>query len=111
MYPLAQVVGHEVYQAGAEDPHGNPVDSWSAAVDVSVFGYGPRTESTEPGGTQVIVGLQVFAPKGLAVSSKDRFVIDSLTYTVEGEIGDWTNGPFGFEPGISFNLKRVEGGT
>ena len=110
MYPLAQTIGHAVYQAGAEDAHGNPVDSWADPVDVAVYGYGPRTDSTEPGGTQVIVGLEVFAPEGLALSSRDRFVVDGLTYTVEGEVGDWTSGPFGFAPGVSFNLKRVEGG-
>jgi hypothetical protein len=110
MFPLAQTIGHAVYQAGAEDPHGNPEDSWADPVAVKVYGYGPRTASTEPGGTQVIVGLTVYAPKSLQVSPRDQFVVDGLRYDVDGELGDWTNGPFGFEPGIEFNLKRVEGG-
>lgn len=110
MYPLAQTVGHVVYTPGAEDAHGNIEDGWADPVDVSVYGYGPRVDSTEPGGTQVIVGLQVFAPATLTVDPRDQFVVDGLRYDVDGEVGDWTRGPFGFEPGIEFNLKRVEGG-
>lgn len=106
-----QTIGHLVYQPGAEDDHGNAEDAWAPPVLVAVYGYGPRGDSTEPGGTQVIVGLQVLAPKSVSVDSRDRFVIAGKTYEVEGEVGDWTNGPFGFTPGIEFNLKRVEGGS
>lgn len=111
-FPLAQTIGHAVYVAGATNSHGNPVDSWAAPVDVAVYGYGPptRTQESEPGGTQVIQGLQIFAPPGLAVSAQDRFVVDGLTYEVEGEVGDWTHGPFRYAPGIVINVKRVEGG-
>lgn len=111
MFPLAQTIGLAAYQAGVEDAHGNPVDSWSDPVDVAVYGYGPpiRTQDSEPGGTQVIVGLDVYAPL-FPVDDRDRFVISGLVYSVEGEAGDWNNGPFGFEPGQSFRLKRVEGG-
>jgi hypothetical protein len=104
-------IGHAVYQPGAVDAHGNSSDAWADPVQVWVDGYGPRTDSVEPGGSQVIVGLQVFIPKGLAVSPQDRFVIGSQTYTVEGEVGDWNHGPFGFEPGVVVNVKRVEGGV
>jgi hypothetical protein len=116
MYPLAQTIGHKVHQAGAKDAHGNPVDSWAAPVDVQVYGYGPRTDvrgstgSGEPAGTQVLVGLQLLAPKGTVISPQDRIVIDGNEYEVDGEIGDWNNGPFGFEPGVVINLKRAEGG-
>ena len=106
-----QTIGHAVYVAGVEDAHGNPVDSWATPVDVKVYGYGPRYDSTEPGGTQVIVGLRVFAPKSVQASARDRFVVDGLTYDVDGEIGDWTNGPFSFKPGVEINLRRVEGGA
>jgi hypothetical protein len=109
MYPLTQTIGHAVYAAGAVDSHGNPAASWAAPVDVWVYGYGPRGDSTEPAGTQVIVGLEVYAPR-MAVDARDRFVVDGKTYEVDGEVGDWTKGPFGFTPGLTFALKRVEGG-
>lgn len=110
-YPLTQTIGHAAYIAGVEDAHGNPTDEWAEPVDVNVYGYGPRYDSTEPGGTQVIVGLKVLAPKELVASAQDQFVVDGQRYDVDGELGDWTNGPFGFQPGIEINLKRVEGGT
>jgi len=111
MFPLAQTIGHAVYTPGATDAHGNPVDAWAAAVDVQVYGYGPpaRSQEAEPGGTQVITGLQVLAPV-FAVDPRDRFVISGVTYEVVGEVGNWNNGPFGFAPGQQINLKRAEGG-
>lgn len=104
------LIQHEVYQPGAKNSHNNPVDAWAAPVVLSVFGYGPREDSTEPGGTQVIVGLEVYAPKTSTVGAKDRLIVDGHRYEVDGEIADWTNGPFGYKPGIVINLKRVEGG-
>ena len=111
MYALTQTIGHAVYEEGAEDAHGNPIDSWADPVNVQVYGYGPRYDSTEPGGTQVIVGLQVFAPETLQVDPRDQFVVEGRRYDVDGELGNWTNGPFDFKPGIELNLKRVEGGA
>lgn len=108
---VAQVIGHAVYTGVDEDSHGNTTDTWADPVPVGVFGYGPRSDSTEPGGTQVIVGLTVYAPPTLTVSSRDQFVVNGLRYDVDGEVGDWTFGPFGYRPGIEFALKRVEGGT
>lgn len=113
---MTTTIGHATYQPGVKGSHGNPVDAWAEPVDVQVYGYGPRTDtrgatgSNEPGGTQVVVGLEVYAPKGLAVDPRDRFVVDGKMYNVEGEIGDWSNGPYGFAPGIVIALKRAEGG-
>lgn len=109
MFPLAQTVGHCVYVPGAKNSHGNPVDTWLPPVDVQVYGYGAATESTEPGGTRVIEGLEVFAPV-FPVDSRDRFVVDGKLYDVDGDPSNWDKGPFGFEPGQSFRLIRVEGG-
>lgn len=110
-FPLNQTIGHAIYTPGAVDSHNNPKDDWAAPVDVLVYGYGPpiRTEEAEPGGTQVIQGIQVLAPT-FPVDPRDRFVIDTLTYMVIGETAVWDNGPFGFEPGMTIRLRRVEGG-
>lgn len=104
------LIQHEAYQPGEKNAHNNPVDAWADAVDLAVFGYGPRQDSTEPGGTQVIVGLEVYAPKTSAVAPNDRLIVDGHRYEVDGEIADWTNGPYGYKPGIVINLKLVEGG-
>jgi hypothetical protein len=110
MYPLAQTVGHVRYHSETEDDHGNPVARYHPERTRMVYGYGPRTVSTEPGGTQVIEGLDMFAPL-FAVDHRDRFVVDGRTHVVEGDVSDWTHGPFGFKPGQVIHLKRVEGGT
>jgi hypothetical protein len=112
MYPLAQIIGHKPYASTTEDAHGNPVVTYGPTVQRAVYGYGPpiRTTDAEPGGTQVIEGLDVFSPL-FAVDPRDLFVIDGHDYMVVGEVADWTKGPFGFNPGQSFRLKRVEGGV
>lgn len=110
-FPLNQTIGHKVWSAGSVDTHGNPVDTWAAAVDLAVYGYGPpavRAE-TEPGGTQVISHLEVYGPS-TPVDPRDRFVVDGILYEVAGESNDWDHGPFGYTPGVVVRLKRVEGG-
>lgn len=110
-FPTAQTIGHAIYTPGTVDAHGNPTDTWASPVNVGVYGYGPRSDSNsaEPGGTQVITGLTVLAPM-FAVDPRDRFVVAGKTYEVVGEVGEWDSGPFGYEPGMTVNLKRVEGG-
>lgn len=110
MYPLAQTIGHERFHSETEDDHGNPVARYCTVRPRMVYGYGPRTVSTEPGGTQLIEGLDVFAPL-FTVDHRDRFIVEGRTHVVEGDVSDWTRGPFGFTPGQVIHLKRVEGGT
>lgn len=110
-FPLAQTVGHKPYSSTTKNAHGNDVAVYGAVVDREVYGYGPpiRVADAEPGGTQVIEGIDVYAPL-FPVDDRDLFVVGGLDYMVIGEAGDWTNGPFGFEPGQVIHLKRVEGG-
>lgn len=104
-------LGIKRYQEGVTDAHGNPVESWSAPETVDVFAVAP-TSSTEPpasGREAVISGLSVLAPVGVLVAPRDRAVWNGEEYSIEGELADWTTGPFGFLPGVQFNLRRVEG--
>ena len=113
-YPLNATIGVCAYQAGVEDSHGNPVDAWADPVPTRVYGYGPRSaggaaEPNLPNRDLVIIGLTVYAPPGVQIDPRDRVQVDGVMYEVDGEIGDWNHGPFGFEPGISISLKRWEG--
>jgi hypothetical protein len=110
-FPLAQTIGHAIYTPGSVDSHNNPIDAWASPVNVAVYGYGPpvRTEEAEPGGTQVMQGIQVLAPV-FAVDPRDRFVIAGITYELVGEAANWDHGPFGYQPGMLLRLRRVEGG-
>jgi hypothetical protein len=111
VYPLAQTVGQKPYTSTTKNAHGNDVVNYGAVITRPVYGYGPptRTSDAEPGGTQVIDGLDVFAPV-FPVDPRDLFVVDGIEYTVDGHADDWTKGPFGFSPGQVIHLKRVEGG-
>lgn len=111
-FPLAQTVGHKPYAGAGEDAFGNETAGYGDVVDVQVYGYGPPARSTdaEPGGTQVIEGLDIFSPSSFAVDPRDLFVVDGHEYMVVGEVSDWTKGPFGFAPGQVIHVKRVEGG-
>lgn len=110
-YPLAQTIQQKPYGAGEKNAHGNAAKQYGDPVVREVYGYGPPTRSTEaePGGTQVIEGLDVYAPT-FPVDARDLFVVDGIDYEVEGEPGVWDNGPFGFKPGQVIHLKRVRGG-
>lgn len=103
-------VGHKVYREGAYDDRGNPIDDWHDPVDLDVFAIYPRfSEEPEPNRPLVVVGKAILAPPGTSVGPKDLIVIDGEDWKVEGEPADWTNGPFGFVPGVEIVLSRAEG--
>lgn len=107
----AYEIGVKRYQEGAEDAHGNSVDSWSAPIKVSVYSVAPTTsdEPFQAGRDSVITGLTVLAPTGTQIGPYDRVIWLGEEYSVKGDIGDWNHGPFGWEPGIEFHLEKVSG--
>lgn len=109
--PTPFTIGVKSYVSGSVDRYNNPTESWSASVDVPVYGIAP-TSSDEPfevGRNAVITELSVLAPVGTAIGPKDRVVIDSDEYEVDGDIADWSKGPFSWSPGIEIRLKKVTG--
>lgn len=104
-------LGIKRYEEGATDAHGNPVESWGSVENVAVYAVAPSfsNEPPESGRDAVITGLSVLAPTDVVIGAKDRAVWNSEEYTVEGDLGDWTTGPFSFKPGIQFALKKVNG--
>lgn len=107
----AKLTIHQLpYVAGATNAHGNNKPGYGAQVARQVYGYAPpaRTQESEPGRTLVIVGLEVYAPV-FPVNNRDRFIIEGSTYEVEGDPSIWDKGPFGFTPGQTFRLQKVEG--
>lgn len=113
-FPTNKSVDVLPYQQGARDDFGNPVESWGGPVPTPVYGWGPRSadgaaEPNMPHRDAVIIGLTVYGPPATQIGARDRVVVAGVTYEVDGEIGDWNNGPFGWLPGVSIALKRVEG--
>lgn len=109
--PTPYEVGIKRHVAGAKDAHGNKSESWLDPEFVRVYSIAPTSsqEPPEAGRGAVITNITVLAPPTVTVDRLDRIVIGEDEYTVEGEVGNWNQGPFGFTPGISITLKRVSG--
>jgi hypothetical protein len=109
--PTPYVVGVRKRVTGAKDAHGNKVVTHGATTFISVYSIAPAysNEPFEAGRQAVVTGLTVLAPSGTTIDEDDLVVIDDKNYEVDGEIASWDRGPFGFLPGVSITLKRVEG--
>ena len=90
------------------DAHGNETDAWTPAETVDVYGWGPAYGSIETGNSRVVVGIDVFMPSNYGVTAQDRVVLDDVEYEVDGEVADYTNGPFTTKGGCVLRLKRVD---
>lgn len=76
-----------------------------------VFGWYPgTTEEVEGRRSTVVADRRLLAPDGFRCGPQDRVRFpDGQVFTVEGEIEDFTRGPFGWRPGVRVNLRRVTG--
>ena len=109
--PTPHTVGVRVFQEGATDAHGNPVDGWAAAVDVAVHALSPGSdEPPSPNRDLSLIEWTVYAPAGTSVGPRDLVVVGGREFTVEGEVRDFTLGPW-HNPvaGVVFELRRAEG--
>jgi len=103
-------VGVRAFTAGETDAHGNPIDGWADAVETLVYAVHPRVSSEPlPDRSEVVIGLTMLTPPDVTIGPRDRVVYRGEEYEVEGDIGNWNDGPFGWTPGLAVNLKRVEG--
>lgn len=109
--PTPHVIGVRTYSPGATDDRGNPVDAWSAAVDVVVQGVAPGAMD-EPGvGARdlSLIVWTVYAPAGTEIGPRDLVVWRDREYRVEGEGRDWSAGPWPSSAGVVYELLRAEG--
>lgn len=105
-------IGHRVYSPGVEDDLGNVTPGYLPAVDLLVYGLAPTSsdEPVAPSRTAVVTGLAIYLPGGPALGPHDRYVVDGAEWEQDGEVADYTRGPFSNRVGQRvLNLKRVEG--
>ena len=109
--PTPFTVGVRAYVEGAEDPRGNPEDTWADAVAQPVYGWAPAgtSEPFDPGRDAVTWDLDLLVPPEFTVGRKDRIVVAGEEFEVEGGLQDYNHGPFGFRPGAVVRLRRTEG--
>lgn len=111
MYTFGEPVVFEARVVGAEDSHGNPIDSWAAPVTVQgcAFDPGASQEVFEPGRNPVTSSPRVFAPAGTVVTARSRVTVRGQLYLVDGDPAVWVNPYTGSAPGVSVTLERVDG--
>ena len=99
------------WSTGGLDAHNNPIVGYAEPEPLMVYGWEvPRTaEPLRAGHDRVIVDLSMFVPPGTEISAHDRVVINDREFEVVGEVEDAGNGPFGFDPGATVQLRRIEG--
>ena len=99
------------WERGEPDAHNNVSEGYAAPVTAKVYGWEvPRTsEPLVTGHDRVTVDMQMFVPPGFEIDARDRVNIGTKTYEVIGEIESASHGPFGFDPGATVQLRRVEG--
>lgn len=107
-------VGHKVWGVVGTDSLGNDIEDWAEPVTLWVYGIAPVAQlgDQEPGtGRTAVTSLyQLLVPPGAVLGAQDRYVLDSgPDWEQEGEIADYTKGPFGFTPGYVVSIKRVTG--
>lgn len=94
------------------DDLGNEVKVFKPPVTRRVYGWAPPRAGLETqtvGVTTSVVDLVVYSPPlDYTIDTADRFRVNGKTYEVEGEPGDYSHGPFGFEGGVTINLRRAE---
>lgn len=88
----------------------NDDGSFGAAEVIPQCGIGPRTqnESPVPSFPPLTSGREVYAPPGTMVASRDRIVIDSTSFEVDGDPEVWDNPLSGTRFGVRIYLRRAD---
>lgn len=107
---ITEQVKRFAFADGAEDAHGNPVESWGSAVSVGIYAFDPgsTSEPRMPGHDRVIVEPTIYGPYGLPFEPRDRCEARGELFEVEGVTRDWKH-PTGLTPGSVVTLRRVVG--
>ena len=111
MFPFGEPVIFEAYVTGAEDVHGNPIETFDAPVTVGgcAFDPGASQEVYEPGRNPVTTAPRVFAPAGTVVTARSRVTVRGKVYLVDGDPAEWRNPYTGSIPGTVVTLEAVDG--
>ena len=113
MFSFGESVTFEALVVGAEDDHGNPIESYGPpmVVDYCAFDPGVSVESFSPGRDVVSTTPRVFTPASatVSVSPRDRVTVRGLVYQVKGDPQVWVNPFTGWHPGGVINLERTAG--
>ena len=108
---LRFVVEVEPYEPGV-DSHNRATDAWGEADEVPVYGWAPaETGQTVAGNRQpVTTAVDVYAPAGTVTHTKDRWTLPSGVYLQDGDVKDYTTGPWETTvAGVVIRLQQIRG--
>ena len=90
-----------------EDSQGNPTTT-ETSIDVERCAFAPTgsTEDVVTYGTRAITGGTVYAPSGTVFLPSDIVVIRGMTFTIDGEAGQWTSPYSSVGRGVEVAVKR-----
>jgi len=102
-----ETVDHYVFEAGDDDAHGNPTESFAEPVPVDIWRFDPggTSEPRLPGQARVITEPTIFLPV-VEIGPQDQIDVRGKRYEVVGDPAEWRNGDF---TGLVVELRRVEG--
>ncbi len=90
-----------------EDSQGNPTYTpTDTPIEGCAFAPTGSSEDVATFGTRAITGGTVYAPTGTVFLPSDVLVIRGMTFTVDGETGQWTNPYSGTGRGVEVAVKR-----
>lgn len=110
--PTPHTVGHRAFTPGVADGRGNVEGGWADPVDLRVHSVAPG--ATDEPGTAArdlsLIAWTIHAPAGTDVGPRDLIVVGGREYRVNGEMRDWTKGPWSMPiAGVVIELLRAEG--
>lgn len=90
-----------------EDSQGNPkYVTTETPIERCAFAPTGSTEDVATFGTRAITGGTVYAPTGTVFLPSDVLLIRGMTFTVDGESGQWTNPYSATGKGVEVAVKR-----
>jgi len=108
---ISEYVLREAFDAGAEDPYGNPTEGWGEPTSVGIYAFNPGTTSEPflPGHDRVITQPAIYAPEGTVFHPRDRVTARGVVYEVDGVTLDYRNPMDDSMNGVQVNLREGSG--
>jgi len=112
-FPTPFTVGWHTFSEAGEDRNGNPVHTWTPALDasgtsVAVMGWAP-TQTGEPQQDHSLELWDLLVPAGVVSHPGDVVDLPNVgQYEVIGVLQDYSQGPFGYRPGGVVQLRRYQ---
>jgi hypothetical protein len=108
-YPFAKAVTYVDRSVTGQDSDGNDTYTETQTATTAVFAPGGSAELTSGGDTVTTQPTLYGVDTALPVKATDRFIIDGLSFEVDGDPQKYDDPFTGWQPGLVVPLRRVTG--